>query len=238
MMKRNSLNLSKNCNYDVEITCGIDEAGRGPVLGPMVICGICFPSDDLDLLREIGVKDSKKLPFSKRNELAKILREKCHSIKVIITSAKEIDDRIKNNLTMNRLELLKFTEIINDLKPNIVIIDAADVNEKRFGTSIKTLLDYKPKKIISKHKADDIYPIVSASSIIAKDIRDNLIETLREKYGDFGSGYPSDMKTISFLKDWIIKNKKPPSIARTTWKTTKKILNETIYNKKITDYIN
>ncbi|MFX0031152.1 MAG: ribonuclease HII [Candidatus Hodarchaeota archaeon] len=230
------MNLSKNCDYNVDLICGIDEAGRGPVLGPMVICGICFPSDGLDFLREIGVKDSKKLTLSKRTELAKTIKGKCHSIKVIIISAKEIDDRIKSNLTMNRLELLKFTEIINDLKPNIIIIDAADVNEKRFGMSIKTLLDYKPKKIISKHKADDTYPIVSASSIIAKDIRDNLIETLREKYGDFGSGYPSDMKTINFLRDWITKNKKPPSFARKTWNTTKKILNETIYNKKLTDY--
>lgn len=232
-MKRNLLKLSKNC----ELVCGIDEAGRGPVLGPMVICGVCFPSCDLETLSEIGVKDSKKLTSLKRTELAQILKKKCSSLKVKIISAKEIDNRVKNRLTLNRLELLKFTEIINELKPNIIIVDAVDVNEKRFGDSIKKLLNFKPKKIISKHKADDIYPVVSASSIIAKQIRDNLIGNLREKYGDFGSGYPSDTKTINFLRDWIIKNKKAPSIARKTWDTTRKLLNESIYKKKIMDYL-
>ncbi|MFW9781028.1 MAG: ribonuclease HII [Candidatus Heimdallarchaeota archaeon] len=232
-MKRNSLNLSKN----YELICGIDEAGRGPVLGPMVICGVCFPSNNLRFLNEIGVKDSKKLTSSRRIELAQIIKRECHSLKVKIISAKEIDNRVKRNLTMNRLELLKYIEIINELKPNIIIVDAVDVNEERFGDSIKRLLDFKPKEIISKHKADDIYPIVSASSIIAKEIRDNFIETLRKKYGDFGSGYPSDVKTINFLRDWIVKNKRPPSIARKTWDTTKKILNDTLYSKNIREYL-
>ncbi|MFX1496822.1 MAG: ribonuclease HII [Promethearchaeota archaeon] len=227
------MKLSKNC----KLVCGIDEAGRGPVLGPMVICGVCFPSFDLEILSKIGVKDSKKLTSSKRIELAQIIKRKCYSLKVKIISAKEIDNRVKSHFTLNRLELLKYIEIINELKPNIIIVDAVDVNEKRFGDSIKKLLDFKPTKVISKHKADDIYPIVSASSIIAKEIRDNLIGNLREKYGDFGSGYPSDTKTINFLREWIVKNKKPPSIARKTWDTTRKLLNETIYMKKITDYL-
>ncbi|MHA1491899.1 MAG: ribonuclease HII, partial [Promethearchaeota archaeon] len=88
-----------------------------------------------------------------------------------------------------------------------------------------------------KHKADDTYPIVSAASIIAKNKRDALINDLKKKYGDLGSGYPSDEKTTTFLHNWIKKNKKVPHFARATWSTTRKILTEELENKKITDYL-
>ena len=100
---------------------------------------------------------------------------------------------------MNKLEELKMAEILIELKPNTIYIDAVDVNEDRFRESILKLLDYTPEEIISKHRADDLFPIVSAASIIAKDKRDSLIEKMKEKYGDFGSGYPSDRKTIGLL---------------------------------------
>jgi len=140
-------------------------------------------------------------------------------------------------ISLNRLEELKMAQILNHLKPELVYIDAADVREERFGRSIAKLLNYSPKKIISKHKADDLYPIVSASSIIAKDMRDRLIEELKKNYGDFGSGYPSDERSTTFLREWIKKNKKAPPIARKSWETTKKIIREEIFNKKITDYV-
>ncbi|MFX1395341.1 MAG: ribonuclease HII, partial [Promethearchaeota archaeon] len=217
--------------------CGIDEAGRGPVLGPMVLCGVCFTKSNLQFLTDIGVKDSKKLSAKRRHELANIIKKNCHSFEVIILSPQEIDTREKKKITLNRLEELKMAEIINKLKPDLVYVDAVDIDEKRFGTSLKDLLNYKPREIISKHKADDIYPIVSAGSIIAKDKRDTLIEELKKDHGDFGSGYPSDKRTTDFLREWIKKHKKAPSFARKTWDTTKKILNEEIGNKKITNYL-
>ncbi|GAH86892.1 unnamed protein product, partial [marine sediment metagenome] len=115
-------------------------------------------------------------------------------INLIVIGAQEIDAREEKKITLNRLEELKMAEIINELKPDVIYIDAADIIEDRFKTSIQALLNYSPKKIISKHKADDLYPIVSASSIIAKDMRDSLIEELKKKYGDIGSGYPSDVR--------------------------------------------
>jgi len=233
----NLLNSSKNPKNDLELICGIDEAGRGPVLGPMVICGVCFTHSNLQFLSEIGVKDSKKLSPQKRSELAKIIKEKCCAYKIIIVDCQEIDKREEKKVTLNRLEELKMAKIINELKPSIVYLDAADVNELRFGKSISELLDYRPKKIISKHKADDIYPIVSAGSIIAKDKRDFIIHNLRQQYGDFGSGYPSDSKTIDFLRDWIKKNKEIPPIARKSWGTVNKLLDEELYRTKITDYL-
>jgi ribonuclease HII len=211
---------------------------KGPVLGPMVLCGVCFRFKDLDFLSQIGVKDSKKLSSKRRSELAEKIKNMCHSHEIQIVSAQEIDQREISKISMNRLEELKIAGIINKLRPDIIFIDAADVNEGRFGESISRLLDYTPKKIISKHKADDLYPIVSASSIIAKDCRDKLIRDLVRKYGDFGSGYPSDPKSIEFLQNWIKKKKKPPHFARKSWETTKKILNEEVDNKKITDYFN
>ena len=204
----------------------------------MVLCGICFIESDLPFLSKIGVKDSKKLSPKKRSQLAEILREKCHSFKIIEITAHEIDERVLKKITMNRLEEIKMAEIINELKPDIIYIDAADVNEERFGNSINKLLDYTPTEIISKHKADDLFPIVSAGSIIAKNKRDTLISKIHEEYGDFGSGYPSDIRTINFLREYIKKHKKSPNFARKSWDTTKKIIEEEISTKKITEFLN
>jgi ribonuclease HII len=231
------LTSSKNQVIKPEIICGIDEAGRGPVLGPMVICGVCFHKSKLNMLSEIGVKDSKKLSVKRRSELAKIIKNNCESYKTIIVDAQEIDAREEKRITLNRLEEFKMADIINELQPDIVYIDAADVNEERFKKSIIKQLCYSPKRIISKHKADDLFPIVSASSIIAKDLRDNIIEDLKKKYGDIGSGYPSDIRTIEFLRDWVKEKKNVPPFARTSWETTKKIIREELSNTKITDFI-
>ncbi len=210
----------------------------GSVLGPMVLCGICFDKSKINFLSEIGVKDSKKLSSKKRNELAELLKNNCYSHKIVIVEPQEIDERETKKVTLNRLEELKMAEIVNGLKPDVIYIDAADVNEERFGNSIKNLLDYKPKEIISKHKADDLFPIVSAGSIVAKNKRDTLIIEIHKKYGDFGSGYPSDIKTINFLRDYVKKYKKPPKIARKSWETTKKIIEEEVSTKKITEFLN
>lgn len=211
---------------------------RGSVLGPMVLCGICFNSSKINLLSEIGVKDSKKLSPKRRIELADLLQKYCHSYKIVVISPQEIDEREIKKITMNRLEELKMAEIVNFLKPDVIYLDAADVNEQRFGKAIKKLLNYTPKKIISKHKADDIYPIVSAGSIIAKYKRDTLIEELHKNYGNFGSGYPSDLRTTQFLRNYVKENKKAPIIARKSWDTTKRIINEELSTKKITEFLN
>jgi len=221
---------------------GIDEAGRGPVLGPMVICAVCFNELNLKILEDIGVKDSKKLSPKKRVDLATLIKKECLCYNEIEISAQEIDRREENGLDLNKLEINKMAEVINNLKPNIIYIDAADVNEKRFKKRIAAKLIYKPKKIIAKHKADDLYPIVSAASIIAKHKRDSIIQELREQYinlgyGDLGSGYTSDVRTIKFLRNWIRRHKQPPRFARITWETTRRLMDEEVYNQKITDFL-
>lgn len=211
---------------------------KGSVLGPMVLCGICYLKSKLSLLSEIGVKDSKKLNPKKRSELAEILKNSCYSYKIVVVNSQEIDQRETKKITLNRLEELKMAVIVNNLKPDIIYVDAVDVNEERFGNSIKSLLHYAPKKIISEHKADDTYPIVSAASIIAKNRRDSLIEEFKVTYGNFGSGYPSDPRTIKFLKGYLKKHKRAPKIARRTWNTIKRMIDEELFSRKITDFLN
>ncbi|MBD3341865.1 MAG: ribonuclease HII [Candidatus Lokiarchaeota archaeon] len=218
------------------IVCGIDEAGKGPVLGPLIVCGLCYKTGDLIHLEEIGVKDSKKLSKQKREELIDLIIEKSCGYKVVKISANEIDEREKHRINLNKLEVIKIVDILNKLKPDIIYVDAIDVDEHRFGRLLKSSLTYTPNKLVSKHKADDLFPIVSAASIIAKVTRDRSVEKLKKKYGDMGSGYSSDRKTIDFLRKWIKTNGKAPEFARRTWKTTKRILEEEVNNTKITDF--
>lgn len=220
-----------------KLILGIDEAGRGCLIGSMIICGVLFDDNKYKYLEEIGVKDSKKLSPRRRTELCKLIVENCVKYKVIDVSVKEIDDRLNKNITLNELELEKFVEIINSLKPDEAFLDAVDVNEERFKTSCEKRVNYKGLKIISKHKADDLFPIVSAASIVAKTIRDKKISELKIKYGDLGSGYTSDVKTIEFVRNWIKEKKSIPPFIRKSWDTTKRLLEEELYNKKISEFL-
>lgn len=204
---------------------GVDEAGRGPVIGPLVIAGVNFQNDLK--LRENGVKDSKKLSPSRRIQLAGRIKELADNFEVIKISAQDIDD-MRRVMTLNEIEVNAFSKIIEKLKPDICYVDAADVKDERFGKDIQSKLTFKPE-IISKHKADEIYPIVGAASIIAKTTRDyeiSIIESdLRKKLDiPMGSGYPADPITQNFLNEWLIKFSKLPPHTRHSWKTSQKLL--------------
>lgn len=116
-------------------------------------------------------------------------------------------------------------KVIELLKPDIAYVDASDVLEERFKQHISECLPFRVE-IVSEHKADMRYPIVSAASIIAKVERDREIAELKEKYGDFGCGYPTDPKTISFLQQCLKKFGKYPDFVRKSWKTAKKAKSE------------
>src|SRR3989304_3497023 len=179
------------------LIAGVDEAGRGCVIGPLVIAGFLIKEENLPVLARLGVKDSKLLSPRKREALSiEILRvaEKHHVVKL---APKEIDSVVESNRKLhklNRLEAHTMAQIINALKPDEVYVDAADVLEDRFKHHIQEDLVIKTK-IISRHKADKIYPVVSAASIMAKVERDMEIAALKSTYGDFGSGYLTDPKT-------------------------------------------
>jgi len=199
--------------------CGVDEAGRGPVIGPMVVAGVCAEHEKL---LELGVRDSKKLSPKRREYLAGEIRKIAEKIVVRVIEPEEID-KMREEITINELEVRVFAEVIEKLQGSVIYVDAADVNEERFAGAILSMLSYIPT-IISKHKADDIYPEVSAASIIAKVERDKIIEKIAEEIGDFGSGYPADERTKEFLKNYYEKHGKLPPHVRRSWKSAKKII--------------
>ena len=201
--------------------CGVDEAGRGPVIGPMVIAGVC--ADEKKLMK-IGVKDSKKLSPSRREKLAQEIRKIADKIVIRKVEPEEIDET-RNVMTINKMEEKLFADIIRELHCKKVYVDAADVDEERFARNILSYLN-KEVKIISRHKADDIYPEVSAASIIAKVERDKIIEEISKEIGEFGSGYPSDPRTREFIKEYCRKYGKLPPHTRKSWDTVKKIIAE------------
>ena len=126
---------------------------------------------------------------------------------------------------LNRLEAQAMAKVISMLKPDVAYVDASDVLADRFGQHIQESLTFNVH-IISEHKADRNYPIVSAASIIAKVERDHAIEKLREKYahiGDMGSGYASDPRTIKFSEMWYATFKSYPEFVRRSWKPAKKL---------------
>ncbi|MBU4256305.1 MAG: ribonuclease HII, partial [Candidatus Thermoplasmatota archaeon] len=135
---------------------GVDEAGRGPVIGPLVFAGIAV--NDEEKLKKLGVKDSKRHSPARREKLAEEIK-KIAEYETLIVTADEIDEKRKI-MTINDVEVEGFAEIIKRLKPDIVYVDAADVDEERFKNDILRKLDFEVE-IISKHKADDIYPVVS-----------------------------------------------------------------------------
>jgi ribonuclease HII len=216
--------------------CGIDEAGRGPVFGPLVITGIKFNNDHS--LLELNVKDSKKTSPKRRKLLADIIKKNAVDYEVLIISARDIDD-MRKVMTLNEIEVNAYTKIIKKLKPDICYVDSVDVNEQRFGRDIQSGLTFKCE-IVSKHKADDIYPIVSAASIVAKTARDAEIEKIAKKLEPrlnlhFGSGYPADPITQKFLSTWIDKYKTLPPHTRRSWKTVQNILRQKSI-KKLDDF--
>jgi len=207
--------------------CGVDEAGRGPVLGPLVVAGVSYEDDTL--LIEYNVRDSKKITPNKREILANKIKKSAKKYEILIINAADIDD-MRKVMTLNEIEVNAFSQVIKKLEPEFCYVDAADVNEKRFGKDILSRLPFKPK-IISKHKADEIFLIVGAASILAKTTRDEHVQkiakNLQKKLNlPLGSGYPADPVTKKFLKTWLDTYGELPSHVRHSWKTAQQLLKE------------
>ncbi len=210
---------------------GIDDAGRGPIIGPLVIAGVLIREDEKTKLANLGVKDSKMLTPESRTRLSAKIRAFTSTISVHEIQPEEIDDVVLHAEKLRKLNYLEakvMAQVVKDLKPSKVYVDASDVNETRYGENIREFLpeELKNIRIISEHHADRTYPIVSAASIIAKVTRDSVIANLHLQYGDFGSGYITDPKTIEFLKSWRRTHTEFPPIVRLSWKTIKQIEDE------------
>ena len=190
-----------------KLIAGVDDAGRGPIIGPLVIAGVLIPDGAQQELRAMGVRDSKLLTPEARARLDVKIRSVATKVAFVEAQPKEIDDFVLHGGRLRRLNYLEarmMAQVIGQLSPEEAYVDASDVNEARYAESIREFLPDPSKgmKIFSEHHADRTYPVVSASSIIAKVRRDAVVESLRRDYGDFGSGYMTDPKTMSFLRDW------------------------------------
>lgn len=208
------------------LVCGVDDAGRGPVIGPLVIAGVLIEESKLDLLRSLGVRDSKKLAPDARTRLAeKIPRvvDRHHVVELDAPSLDRVVNRAPKFQRLNLLEAKKMAEVVEALRPDIAYVDSSDTDTERFRNNILDELSYRPK-VISEHHADDTYPVVSAASILAKVRRDARIDEMKRQYGDFGSGYAHDPQTIRFLGEYYRANKEFPPIVRRSWKTLRNIV--------------
>lgn len=209
------------------ITCGIDEAGRGPVIGPMVIGCAVLDEKGRNELRRLNVRDSKKVAASRRILLEPKIKEIALEWKLIKIPPAEID-MLRKKFSLNVIETMKIAKLILSLEniPDKVIVDAADRVEEEFTEKIVGYMrDADPKccipDIISEHMADDNYIEVGAASILAKVERDRNIEQLVEEYGNFGSGYPADEITKNYIRA-IVRKGTLPDIVRRSWNTLDK----------------
>jgi ribonuclease HII len=199
------------------VICGVDESGRGPVMGPMVVAAVMVEADRD--LRELKVKDSKLLTRQKREELEPRIREVA-TVEVEVISAGEIDAFMRTS-TLNQLEVERFAALIERLRPDRVFIDAADVVEERFGKNIMERTTCRPE-MICQHHADINYPVVSAASIVAKVLRDRAMDEIQASIGrPIGSGYAHDQVTIEFIASWLHETGALPPHVRGSWKTAK-----------------
>ena len=200
--------------------CGVDDAGRGSMIGPMVIAGISIEKKNIPKLRKLGVRDSKKLSPKKRELLYKEIINIVDDYHVIRIPPKTIDKYVFEH-NLNHLEAKKMAAVITHLKSEISYVDSCDVNATRFGREISDLSN--KSKVRSYHYADSRFVVVSAASIIAKVSRDRSIARLNKNY-QFGSGYPSDKKSVNFVKKLVSAKKPLPSSVRKSWKPVQKIL--------------
>lgn len=210
------------------LIAGVDDAGRGSVIGPLVIAGVLFKEENMPKLVELKVRDSKLLSPKRRESLAVEIKRIAEKYGVVKLSPMEIDKVVASERKLhklNRLEAQAMAKIIEMLKPDIAYVDASDVLEERFKQHILEELSIKVQ-IISEHKADRKYPIVSAASIIAKVERDREIAEIAKNYGDIGCGYPSDPKTMRFLQRCLKEFGGYPEFVRKSWKPAKRTKSE------------
>ena len=203
---------------------GIDDAGRGPVIGPMILAGCLLDQKFERELKNLGVKDSKQLTQKRREFLAEKIKEKAETFEIVLAYPEEIDNCNKDGTNLNSLEAIKMAEVINKINKGYdkirVIIDCPSVGIDKWRDFLKTKIDNLSNlEIVCEHKADVNHVSVSAASILAKCAREIEMDKLREKYGkEIGSGYTSDPKTCEFLAK-NVKTHSNKGIFRKSWST-------------------
>lgn len=219
---------------------GIDDAGRGPVIGPMILAGCLMDKKTEAELKKLGVKDSKQLSPKRREFLVDLIRKKTEAFETVIISASEIDRLNKKGVKLNEVEAFASARIINKINKGFkkikVILDCPSTSIVKWQDFLKTKIkNLSNLEVLCEHKADKNHIAVSAASILAKSIREKEMFKLKEIYGkEIGSGYPSDPKTKKFLKK-NVKKYNDKGIFRKSWSTWKTAVGN-VNQKKLEDF--
>lgn len=200
------------------LIAGIDEAGRGPVLGPMVIAIFSCQNENEGKINALCKKDSKQLSAKQREEIFEQLK-KLGKINFVVLSADDLN-KLMERETLNEIEAMYMATLIKTLGNDVSV--KIDLPDRYSWVFAKRMARYGIKKYEAEHKADENHPIVAGASICAKVIRDREIEKIKREIGEFGSGYPSDGKTIAFLKNKENLKRAAPFL-RKKWKTLENI---------------
>ena len=229
-MKKVKTNTSKTI-------VGIDEAGRGPVLGPLVMVALAVDEEGEQKLKWLGVKDSKQLSSEVREELFERIREVVLDFRVQVIEPDAIDlSVLDENSNLNWLEADTAAQMVSELSPDKAIVDCPSPNLKAYKEyfSQKLTPEVREKaEILMEHKADVNHIIVSAASVIAKVIRDRSVQNIKDEIGiDFGSGYLTDPKTQDFLQKH---HQQYAHLFRKSWSSYRKAV-EMKLQKKLGEY--
>jgi ribonuclease HII len=210
------------------LVLGIDDAGRGPVIGPMVLAGVLMDEKTERELKKLGVKDSKQLTQRRREFFAEKIKAAVETFEIVLAHPEEIDGKNYKGINLNALEALKTAEIINKINKGFnkikVIVDCPSVSIEKWKDFLKTKIhNLSNLEVVCEHKADVNHVSVSAASILAKCTREIEMGKLKEKYGDeIGSGYCSDSLTVRFLEKHA-QRYGDKGIFRKTWSTWKEL---------------
>ncbi len=207
------------------LVLGIDEAGRGPLLGPMVVAGVVLEEEKTVLLEEIGVKDSKLLDRGKREELYTVIEEAATHIIVVSIEPWVIDSVNLNTLEYDVVGFIvrRAVQLWGAALRGVFVDAVGPVHKLRsFLAKVLQALEARPE-IVVERKADRHYLPVAAASIVAKVVRDRAISLLEEEYGPLGSGYPHDPRTRKWVREAYQRYNVPPPIVRLTWSSLKEL---------------
>jgi ribonuclease HII len=204
---------------------GVDETGRGPIIGPMVVAGVSIREEEHEKLLGMVERDSKKYSPRSRSRISWKARSLLEDVVVSVVPPREVDKWIFDRELggLNALEARVMSWVIDKMSADTIYVDSCGVDAARFGETI-TSMTSRGARVISEHKADERYPVVSMASIIAKVLRDREVKKLSGMYGEVGSGYCSDARTIDFLKKWYEDKRIFPTFVRKSWKTIDRIV--------------
>ncbi len=217
--------IAERCGEPLVI--GLDEAGRGPMIGPMVVAVAGLPRRRLQALVGVGARDSKAMTPRSRERVRAILERMLDFAAVGVVEPWEIDEAVwgRRYGSLNVLEAVAMAELIrlaaDRCRVEAAYVDSPDPVPERFAAKLS---EETGVVVVAENDADKKYVIVSAASILAKTERDRLVEALKARYGDFGSGYPSDPRTREWAARWLEGHGgEPPPIARRSWKSWRKV---------------